>query len=270
MRLLGLMVVGFVLLLAGAWIPATQAAVPIAPIIDGDNSWLLGGVQGGRWLDAKTTAASLRGGERYRLVNAAGVIGRTTASKPESAGAPCEDTLLTTLKPAPRIKNALAIGGAWNPLPRAPRPISPRYSVYRNAVADMLRAQGIAQPDVRLTKVQRLDLEGDGVDEVLISATRLNENRPTPRINAGDYSLVVLRKLINGQVKTLTLAADYYPQAQEFGAPNEYTIPAVLDLNGDGKLEIVVASQYYEGSATTVYAISGTTVTSVLEAGCGA
>jgi hypothetical protein len=28
---------------------------------------------------------------------------------------------------------------------------------------------------------------------------------------------------------------------------------AVLDLDGDGKMEVVVASQYYEGAATTIY-----------------
>jgi hypothetical protein len=36
-------------------------------------------------------------------------------------------------------------------------------------------------------------------------------------------------------------------------APNVYEIAAVLDLNGDGKLEVIVHSFYYEGGQTTIY-----------------
>ena len=41
------------------------------------------------------------------------------------------------------------------------------------------------------------------------------------------------------------------------------------DLNGDGRMEIVVYSYYYEGSFTTAYTLKDGKVKAVLDAGCG-
>ena len=40
-------------------------------------------------------------------------------------------------------------------------------------------------------------------------------------------------------------------------------------LNGDGKMEIVVFGEYYEGAFSSVYEISGNKAAKVLETGCG-
>ena len=39
------------------------------------------------------------------------------------------------------------------------------------AVRDFLKARGIADPKVRIIRILRVDLEGDGEEEVLINAT---------------------------------------------------------------------------------------------------
>lgn len=44
----------------------------------------------------------------------------------------------------------------------------------------------------------------------------------------------------------------------------------MLDLNGDGKLEIIVRSHYYEGAETTIYDCSGGECKGVLSVACGA
>ena len=42
-------------------------------------------------------------------------------------------------------------------------------------------------------------------------------------------------------------AGKVYQKPDESVAPNVYQVTAVLDLNGDGKLEVIVHSFYYEG-----------------------
>jgi hypothetical protein len=45
---------------------------------------------------------------------------------------------------------------------------------------------------------------------------------------------------------------------------------AVLDLNGDGKLEVIVHSFYYEGGQTTIYCCELDKIEAVLSVECGA
>ena len=92
---------------------------------------------------------------------------------------------------------------------------------------------------------------------------------PGPDAAAGDYSLVVLHRQVNGAEETIPIAAAYYPEAQQFVAPQQYDLVATLDLNGDGRMEAVVRSAYYEGAATAAYTLADKQVQPVLDAGCG-
>ena len=49
-----------------------------------------------------------------------------------------------------------------------------------------------------------------------------------------------------------------------------YNLAAVLDLNGDGKLELIVHSFYYEGGETTIYRCEADKIEAVLSVECGA
>jgi len=49
-----------------------------------------------------------------------------------------------------------------------------------------------------------------------------------------------------------------------------YKIAAVLDLNGDGRLEVIVHSFYYEGGETTIYRCEPDKIEPVLSVECGA
>ncbi len=135
--------------------------------------------------------------------------------------------------------------------------------MYRTAVFDILRAHGIARPDVRITRILRVDLEGDGDAEVLISATRLLDK--LPGVTAGEYSLIALRKVVDGRVRTIMVEEEYWPEDRDFVVPNEYTIANLLDLNGDGRIDVVVDGDYYEGAATRIYDITGTEARLALE-----
>jgi hypothetical protein len=49
-----------------------------------------------------------------------------------------------------------------------------------------------------------------------------------------------------------------------------YQIAAVLDLNGDGYLEVIVHSFYYEGRQPTIYRCQPDKIEAVLSVECGA
>ena len=56
-------------------------------------------------------------------------------------------------------------------MPRKPLIADATQSVYVEAVRDFLKARGVADPKVQITRILRVDLDGDSEEEVLISAT---------------------------------------------------------------------------------------------------
>jgi len=87
--------------------------------------------------------------------------------------------------------------------------------------------------------------------------------------------MVLVRRVVAGKVETQFIEGEFHPQAyvrkdDSFDAPNAYKVIATLDLDGDGKMEIVVASSYYEGEATTIYRCSPNKVGALVSVSCGA
>jgi hypothetical protein len=255
--------------------PVTTVQPPpaFAPIMDVGTGCLLGGAAKGAFMPQEQAEALVKGGERYRMYSLSGYLGRGTGSTPDSLGEPCVDQVGVEITPDYVQRDPIAVAGNWPAMPRLPRAMSANSRVYRDATAALLKAMGIARPNVYVTQVLRVDLEGDRVDEVLVSATHYAsgfEGGPSPNAEAGDYSIVFMRKVMGGIVETRVLAADVYSRAAEFVAPAEYKIKGVLDLNGDGTMEVVVYGRYYEGHWSTVYQVKGTQVEEVLTCGCGA
>ena len=141
---------------------------------------------------------------------------------------------------------------------------------------DLLRARGLSNPKISIDQIYRIDLEGDRVAEVLISASYFSDatepqaaDGPGPDAAAGDYSILFMRKVVRGKVETVVLAEDVYKESAEFIAPSQYRIRGVVDINGDGKMEVLMYGRYYEGHWTSVFQINGTQFKEVLSCGCG-
>jgi len=239
------------------------------------TGYLLGGSAGGQWLKPEVAAPLISRGEHYRLYTLTGEVGKSVGSKPaKGEEGPCSDTWYATLAPFPTgLGSMVAVGGPWNAMPRAVKITSTEQRVYQEATAEILKSQGIANPKVNLTQVLRVDLDGDGVEEVLVSANNYERFKPggglTPNARAGDYSLVFLRRLVQGKVVTSIITGEYYPKAKEFNAPAEHRVIGVLDLNGDGILEIVLSGRYYEGDWVDAYRVEGAKVIKLFSMGCG-
>ena len=259
--------------------PGTGMAQAVIPVVDlGSHVWalqeplgcLLGGKLGEQWLKPGEMAGMLGGGETYRLYSMTRFIGTATGSKPEKIREPGLPEFIVQMNPAPAPrKEMIAIGGQWNALPRVPRLAGTDQEIYKEVVADFLKKKGVKNSKVKLTQVIRIDLDGDGVEEVLVTADTYDEQLTRNLQKKGSYSLVLLRKVINGKVETLVIEEDYFPSTREYGVPHRHWVGAVLDVDGDGVMEIVLHFRWYEGVGTSIHKIEGDKVTRVLVAGWG-
>jgi hypothetical protein len=140
----------------------------------------------------------------YRIYGLAESLGEVQGSKPKpSADDVCSDVLTIALSPKPE-KGVIALAASWNALLRKPRVIDTTQAVYVDAVRDFLKRKGIEQPKVKIDSILRVDLDGDGKDEVLSSATNYfqKDNSVPMRSPGGSYSMVLLRRVVSGKLET--------------------------------------------------------------------
>ena len=229
----------------------------VIPIVELRFSGLLGGVQNGRWLPAAKVAPLLGQTTEFKLVGLTGVEegGVSLARKLEKEDV-CEN--FQRMEFELKMKAGVAIGtkANWDPMPRLPKRIDPSNSVYRNVVAGFLKKKGIPRPVVKIKQAYSIDLDGDGKDEVLIAATNYKKGLSSDAA-AGDYSFVMLRKIMGKTVIDHLLEGDFITKRVDFGAPTQNEISAIADLNGDGKMEVVLFGFYYEGDFASAFELSG-------------
>ena len=267
----------FVRILALFICPGIATAAELHPIVEVQSGYLFGAVADGKWIKANETSKSLTDETTYHVYGLTQSLGEAKGGKPKPEDVPCEETLSVSLSPKPE-KGVIAVAGTWNALPRKVQVIDPTQKVYADAVRDFLKTKGIDQPKVKINNIVRVDLDGDGEEEVLISATNyLSKDDTIPmRSPAGSYSMVILRHVVSGKIETQLVEGEFFAKAytssdeSSFNAPNEYKLIAVLDLDGDGKMEIVIGSRYYEGEATTIYRYDPRKSEALLSVGCGA
>jgi hypothetical protein len=155
----------------------------------------------------------------------------------------------------------------WTVTKREAIELSAEEEIYRQAVIDWLAGEGIASPEIGSLHIFRVDLEGDGTDEVFINATHLDESQHTTRL--GDYSLILMRKVVGNEVVTTQILGDVYKSNDlEITFPRTYSLANFIDLNQDGILEVVVELRGWEKFGAIVYQIDDGDVIQTLRAEC--
>ncbi|PZR73301.1 MAG: hypothetical protein DLM73_11075 [Chthoniobacterales bacterium] len=250
---------------------SSAMAAPAHAIVEVKTGYVITAKSNGKWLDSAHAAALLPAGTSFRVYGLVREMAPATASKPESVSEPCPDTYSVKLSSEPE-EGAIALAASWNALPRKPRVTDTTQPAYVQAVREFLEGQGVKNPKVKITQILRIDLDGDGEEEVLISATNyFTKDGSVPSSTPdGSYSCVLLRRVVAGKVKTQPVCGEFYSKAKHFNAPNRYRILAVLDVDGDGKMEVIVDSAYYEGGATTIYRCTPAKIEELVSTGCGA
>jgi hypothetical protein len=141
---------------------------------------------------------------------------------------------------------------------------------YIQATSELLETRVDGIPIINLTQVIRTDLEGDGSDEVIVAATTIPDDLISSQV--GDYSIVYLRKVIEGEVQTAILGESIVDNLDNlFQDLAVFEIAAVSDLNGDGQMEIVVNGRVWEGAFLQAWEYINDDLgpVEVLSCGCG-
>lgn len=254
------------LLIFAMGIPAQPKQETIVPIAS--DYYLLGGSQNGKWLPAEIVAPTLAKQTEMVFINLNGVVkGDAVLNNPGEEYGACPENKLMRLEP--QIESAFAAGAnaGWNLVPRVPKLINVTDKTYRKIAADFLRTKGITKTKINLSQIVEVDLDGDASTEVLITGNFYKRGIMEAQ-TVGDYSFALLRKTVNGRVQNILIGGEFITIRDYYDPPNERKILAVADLNGDGRMEIVLDTFYYEGNWKQVFEIDGTKLSKVLEASC--
>lgn len=251
--------------------PSAQVAVTVTPYL------VAGWWDGQTWVVADgTRPVPVSGGERYSIV---GLTGPVTTGSGSAAGPGCEtDPGTSTIAvsgldrdgdgPRPR---PIAVSGVADPRPKPTTVLDPASPVYREAAGATLAEWGVDDQDADVVQALRADVDGDGTDEVVVVAERIAD-RDGLYARPGDYSFVLLRRVVNEAVVTGVMAHSL-PDPTPGATPFIYShrVAAIADLNGDGRMELVLELRQYEGVGVAVHELrrDGSTP-AVLENDCGA
>ncbi len=232
---------------------------------------ILGGYQNGNFVNAEIASKGAKIGEDYTLFSLdvgenEGTLKLTKVHNAELDFCPEYHAVETNSKAKSGV--ALSSNARWNPTPRIPKSIDSNNKVYQSIVRDFIRSNGIKSPKVSINRILKVDLEGDGVDEVLIQARHRSKDNRYETIK-GDYSFVMMRKLVNGKVENILLGGDFKKETRDDEIPYEFEFSSILDLDGDDKMEIVTFGSYYEGSWVEALQIKDGKAVSILNSGCG-
>lgn len=239
------------------------------PLITADFG-ALGWWDGNNWVEAEAAGTlPVSGGEDYQVVRL-GELGLTTGGPQTTVCEPLEligvelaDPDLLGDFPGPY---GVAISAPWPLQPQVFEEIADD-GTYGGFAAELLSSRGLDVADPAIKQLFRTDLEGDGVNEVLVVAEDVSQNFV---MEPGDYSIAFMRKVIEGEVQTAILAEtvaldedDTFAGAHSFGG--------AADLNNDGKLELITDSAFFEGFTVTIweYIDDDLGPVRVLETGCG-
>ena len=223
---------------------------------------MLGSVVEGSWVRAEGSETLPEPGNSFRIYHADGHLMSQTerAGKGFSELPGCIRIDLTndyTGVPT------LGLSGTWQTQPQTWTLLYSESELYDRAVLDHLEARGLADPQLRVYDLVKTDFEQDGTDEIVLTA---NYYEPDPASEyAFERSLVLLRRVVGNEVETFQLL----PRPEQTGPSVEwFGIFGLLDLNGDGDLEIVIEGEIDQVPGTWVFEVGADAPMEVLAVDC--
>ena len=150
--------------------------------------------------------------------------------------------------------------------PRVPRPVKPTATQScASWVKGFMRTKGYKAAKPLILHAYQVDLDGDGVTETLVEVASRRGLAGAVQWKSTDYSAVLLRAVIGGRARVFALG--YAGNGNVTYSQNR--IRAIVDLEGDGVMEVVTSWAYYEGDGSELWRYSHGRVRSLAEVGQG-
>lgn len=221
------------------------------PLLDGEGGWVLGGWSKGKWVSWEDILWQVPGDLRFH---------RYALDKPFDAFTVKKRDLPT--KADIEVENedhggcgvrvnigkefsGVALAAEWNAMPRIPKVQHISQPVYRKEIERILTEHGYTKiPTFIVQQIIRVDFDGDGKDEVFLTADSIDDDDAPVQPPPGRFRIVVVRKIIDGQVRTIIPLAKMNPSAEiEEDIQQNYRIIGILDVDGDDVQELIVSEQ---------------------------
>ena len=244
---------------------------------------LVGGTQNGKWLDAEEVKKMYKNPTKFIGFNSLkykktdtiyGTIGETNgcgtypihfAKQPVK-----KDTSDYNFYYNLGIKPILAISSnaKWNPIPRVPKKINAKTKTFKKVVRGILKSKRLKTNKIYLKKAFQVDIDGDGIDEQFLEATSYKGKYVGDAKKGSYFSFVLMRTFENGKPKNVLIQSEFLKEEQE--DKTRFHLVGIADLNGNGKMEIIIYNYYsYPGTTTEVFEIKNNKAKSVLFIECG-
>lgn len=225
---------------------------------------LLGGVQGGSWISPDQAAANMPGASAYDVYPSASGPHLVYGYAPEKSMIHPDYFLHTDA-----VLNETGMIGVlqgWQVRHGTAQELPSNHDLYRQVMLDFLAQSGVTNPQTGTMHIYRIDLEGDGSDEIFISDTLVESSHG---VVAGDHSVVVMRKVSGTSAVTVPILVDLYT-AIGYGNPFPctYSVANFIDLNQDGVLEVIIEFDRWEDFGGSVYQVNGENVEQILGRTC--
>jgi len=261
-------------------ISCSQSTEPVY-LFNMKSQCLIGGVKNQKWLSVSELKPFDKYPRNYQVFSLSSAVAEISSGKPEEISYPCEGEYQLKLANKSSVFSTAIANASWKPLPIVLKKLSPDNKTYIKVVNDLLINAGIAKPVVQIKQVLKADVQSDGVDEVFIVASYFSDASSNAQLNeipsyakAGDYSIVIYRHLMDGQIHNEVVVSDIHTQvtsSEQQAPPNpiEFAINSILDLNGDGVMDVSVDAEMHEGQWSTVYELENNQWIDRLMCGCG-
>ena len=241
-----------------------MAAAPQNPILAVDT-WVVGTRVQGKWQPVSHTFATAKPAMTLRSFGIGELLkarGKATLVGEEVSGGTYLDD------DSRKWVGSVHVSGLTPRVPRRVAFMAANSAVYQKVVRDFLSANGLKNSKVRLSKVVRTDLDGDGTDEVILEASSRSDLDRIGSTETGkdDYSLVLLRYVAKGGGRGVPLE---FLSGQKSQTLERKVLRGIADLDGDGRMEIVTTGKGYEWNNARLWSYRGGRLVKLLENGEG-